>query len=119
MSQKAMAVELGLSNTTLSNIEKGHNSPSVETLYILASRFNINTDYIVYGRGDFLIDPESFNVNPEINQITNFSDLLHFLKKSPFFYSTVIAFAAKCFYDNYDIIMRSYKDFQSLDKENK
>ncbi len=47
LSQRDVAVFLGVSPTQISDIEKGKSSPSLKRAYLLACFFNVSLDYLV------------------------------------------------------------------------
>ncbi len=55
LKQKAVAADINIGNTTLSNYEKGVSSPNPEILVLLADYFSTSADYLL-GRTD---DPSS------------------------------------------------------------
>lgn len=54
VSQTAVAEYAGIGRTSVTMLEKGENSPSIEVVCLIADYFNVSIDYLV-GRSD---DPE-------------------------------------------------------------
>lgn len=51
VSQTSVAEAAGIGRTSVTMLEKGENSPSVDVLCSIADYFNVSTDYLV-GRSD-------------------------------------------------------------------
>ena len=47
LSQKELAVQVGVTKSTISAYEKGDRKPPYETLVLLARIFNVSTDYLL------------------------------------------------------------------------
>ncbi len=58
--QKELAAYLKVSIGTVSNYEKGHHSPDLETLCRIAEFFGVTTDYLL-GRTNYRYDPAALN----------------------------------------------------------
>lgn len=73
LSQKEFARKLGVSASTLSELESGKYKPGIELLIKLKNEFNINLHHVIFGEGDIFINPilssynrsNAFAVNPE------------------------------------------------------
>lgn len=57
MQAKDVAEKIGITKQAMSLLEKGINTPSVETLNAIADLFNVPTDYLL-GRTDSPTPPE-------------------------------------------------------------
>lgn len=53
--QKDFARELGISGASLSEIEAGNAKPRFEVYYNLTGKFNVNIQYLLYGRGETFV----------------------------------------------------------------
>ena len=51
LSQAQVAAELGIPQMTWSNYERGRNEPRYEILNAICTRFGVNADWLLFGRG--------------------------------------------------------------------
>ncbi|MEB1806017.1 MAG: helix-turn-helix domain-containing protein [Bacillaceae bacterium] len=49
LSQKEFSKKIGISQGSLSDIEKGRNKPSIETFIAISNQFNVTIDWIIKG----------------------------------------------------------------------
>ncbi len=47
ITQKALAQELGVSQRAISHWENGNSEPSIDSIIVLAKRFNVSSDYLL------------------------------------------------------------------------
>jgi transcriptional regulator with XRE-family HTH domain len=52
LTQKDFAVEMEISGASLSEIEAGGSKPRIELYYNLTKKYNVNTDYLLHGKGE-------------------------------------------------------------------
>lgn len=52
LTQTEFGAKIGLEQRTLSNYERGVDSPGVARLYLIAERFNINPEWLINGEGE-------------------------------------------------------------------
>jgi transcriptional regulator with XRE-family HTH domain len=57
MRQKDFADKVGISISSLSEMEKGKYKPNLDFITKLSSEFNVNLYYLIFGRGDMFTDP--------------------------------------------------------------
>lgn len=60
--QKELAAHLKVSTGTISNYEKGHHAPDLETLCRIADFFGVTTDYLL-GRTNYRYNPKKLNLS--------------------------------------------------------
>lgn len=58
LKQYSFADEVGVSGSLIGLIESGARNPSLSFLRKLSDRYNVNADWLLYGRGEMLHDPE-------------------------------------------------------------
>ncbi len=63
LKQEALALELGISRTTLSNIERGKRLPTLEILLKLSFYFQVSCDYFIGTDGILFNDEENDETN--------------------------------------------------------
>lgn len=56
LSQQAMATSLGIPQTTWSNYENDKNKPHFALINIICSEFEVNVDWLLFGRGSAQVD---------------------------------------------------------------
>ena len=79
--QKELAAHLKVSAGTISNYEKGHHAPDLETLCRIADFFGVTTDYLL-GRTGYRYNPEELNL--EVSVDYTMSDVINtFLELNP------------------------------------
>lgn len=79
--QKELAAHLKVSTGTISNYEKGHHAPDLETLCRIADFFGVTTDYLL-GRTKYRYDPKKLNL--QITAGYTMSDVINtFLELNP------------------------------------
>ena len=59
LNQKSLGNELGLSNSGISNIEKGIRSVTDKHIKLLSAIFNVNETWLRTGIGEMFIEPDS------------------------------------------------------------
>jgi len=100
LSQKDFAAAIGISNTFLSEVEKGKFKPGYDFFINTIKKFNINTRYLATGEGDvfFKSDSETRAENKinfgEYSEIIE--EMLMYFEQAP-----VVKFAVLEFYKNY------------------
>jgi transcriptional regulator with XRE-family HTH domain len=52
LNQKDFAGEMEISGASLSEIETGNSKPRIELYYNLTKKYNVNTDYLLHGKGE-------------------------------------------------------------------
>lgn len=89
--QKELAAHLKVSTGTISNYEKGHHAPDLETLCRIADFFGVTTDYLL-GRTGYRYDPKK--LSRPISMDYTMSDVINtFLELSPQSASKAIDYA--------------------------
>jgi transcriptional regulator with XRE-family HTH domain len=54
--QNQLAMELNISNGTLSEVESGNGKPNFDLLFNLSKKFDVNINYVLHGKGDIFND---------------------------------------------------------------
>lgn len=88
LKQKEFAAVLNMSDTYLSDIENGKQKPGFEIPGILAKEYNVNLNYMFFGKGKMFSDPilriseriEDFAVN--LDDVRRF---IYYFERSPSF----------------------------------
>lgn len=57
ITQKDFAREMEISGASLSEIEAGGSKPRIELYYNLTKKYNVNTDYLLHGKGEMFRVP--------------------------------------------------------------
>jgi len=65
MPQSAFARAMGVSNGSVSMMETGKNEPRFELLYNLATKYNLNFYYLLFGQGDMFLP---YNFDPGFDE---------------------------------------------------
>jgi transcriptional regulator with XRE-family HTH domain len=60
LKQVEFSKELNISNSTLSEIERGNINPSIDFVIRLSIKFNVNLYYVLLGDGDMFIGTRAF-----------------------------------------------------------
>ena len=79
LNQKEMSKRLNISQTTLSELESGNHMPKFETLYNLASEFNVNLYYLFFGQGDMFLDSIQSFTRQRVKNMVNKEEVERFL----------------------------------------
>jgi transcriptional regulator with XRE-family HTH domain len=109
LKQKELAEVLGISYQSLSDIEKGRNKPNFEFIFKLATRYNINLDYLIKGEGDFFTAGHGENTlmgkygHVELDEDTKMLFTYYF--GSNFARYRILSHVEQLLYQNKDIIM--------------
>ncbi len=79
-SRKAVAENIGISDSTLADYENGHVEPSLKVLMKLAYKYNCTTDYLLgVEKPDAAILLDGTGLNPE--QVDAVERLIHVMKQ--------------------------------------
>jgi len=57
INQKDFALEMEISGASLSEIEAGGSKPRIEVYYNLTQKYNVNSDYLLHGKGEMFRTP--------------------------------------------------------------
>ena len=87
LKQKEFVKKLHISDASLSDIENGKHNPNFDFLVNLAQEFNVNLDYVFFGKGEIFAD-HALSLPGRIEEFAvNVSDVRKFLyhfERSPF-----------------------------------
>jgi transcriptional regulator with XRE-family HTH domain len=84
--QKQFARELGISASSLCDMEAGNMKPRFELIYSLTGQFNVNILYLLHGQGDMFMprDEDIFRKSAALKTHREwFKDFLHYFEHSP------------------------------------
>jgi transcriptional regulator with XRE-family HTH domain len=125
LSQIDFANAIGISNTFLSEVEKGKFKPGYDFFINTIKKFNINTRYLATGEGDIFFK----NINETKNETKiNFGEYSEIIEEMLMYFeqAPVVKFAVLEFYKNYiydkgHMIKKEVERYkkQKLKKENK
>ena len=121
LQQKEMAAAAGLNTGYLSDLISGkRGNPGIETILKIASRFNVNLNYLLLGEGEmFLPDKEEvLKKEKELKlDLENIDDLYRIMKRSSFVRNSVVGYAVKLCIDNEETIKKEIEKI--IEKEEK
>lgn len=122
LKQGELGKVLNISDSTLSDIEKGKSRPTFDFLYNIVKLYNVNLYYILFGEGDMFLDPTISLFSRLAGFSANIEDVRSFLfyfERSPTIqYTTLTAFKAKLFREK-DIIMSEVNEYEEKVKKEK
>ena len=79
LKQKEFVKKLLISDASLSDIENGKHKPNFDFLLNLAQEFNVNLDYVFFGKGEMFVD-HALSLSGRIEEFAvNISDVRRFL----------------------------------------
>ncbi|MCK5057074.1 MAG: helix-turn-helix transcriptional regulator [Candidatus Aminicenantes bacterium] len=122
LKQKEFVTKLHIADTSLSDIENGKHNPNFDFLVNLAQEFNVNLDYVFFGKGEMFADRtlslpgriEEFAVN--INDVRKF--LYHF-ERSPFIQYSVLTHFREMLTRSSQTISKEIEEYEKKQKEKK
>jgi len=117
MRQKELALELQVSNATLSQIESGQTGPRLEMIAFLSRKFNVSLHFLLYGQGEMFSDQKPGQTYPgktgkEIDD--SLRELLEYIEESPLVRYSVLSFFRKFLLDNQVLIKKDIEDYRQL-----
>ncbi len=65
LTQAAFGEAIGVTKQAIANIESNHSNPSIDFLGKLIENFNVNVNWLISGKGKFLINEFSFYNMPD------------------------------------------------------
>ena len=121
--QKEFAVNLGISNASLSEMEAGNARPRFELIYNIIKLHHVNIHYLLYGEGDMfqaesweseLAGSDGFTMTSEYRAF--FKELFEYFKKSQIVRTAVMNHFRTYLLDN---DQRIEKDIRKTTEKNK
>ena len=73
--QKDIAKQIGISQTHLSDIERGKYSPSKSLLKAYSLTFNVNEDWLINGKGEMFIKKAPRQETSKLSELERLADL--------------------------------------------
>ncbi len=121
MKQKQFAKILGISVTTLSDIETGKKKPGFDIVYILAKNYRVNPVYLMLGEGEMFLHEVGMDaVFKEANYFGDYTgdvkEMLWYMRHSRLARSAIMTIVKEYLYRNEDILQ---KDLELQKTENK
>ncbi len=105
--QKELASSLNISNSYLSEIEKGRKQPSLKVLKNLYDRYGISPHWMIVNRGEMTNGEYKTDLLEEL-EFGEYSsivkDMVKYMSQSPFFLAYMISQYIKAFNENEDAI---------------
>lgn len=82
LTQQLFSISLGISRSHISNIENGREKPSDTLLMLLNSKYHINTEWLLEGKGNMLINDIDVVTSEEFERKEYISNLYNKLFKA-------------------------------------
>ena len=125
LSQIDFAAAIGISNTFLSEVEKGKFKPGYDFFINTIKKFNINTRYLATGEGDiFFKDRNETKTGTKINYGEHseiIEEMLMYFEQAPVVKFAVLEFYKKYMYEKDHMVKEEVERYkkQKSKKENK
>ena len=81
MTQEQLALKLGIHTMTLSNLENGRRSSSIDLLIDIAQAFDVTLDYLILGRKACITTRLAEETEDALNHLKNIQRILQFEAK--------------------------------------
>ncbi len=120
LTQAEMADQLGVSNSFLSEIEKGKTKPGYEFLFNIYDIFDVSLNYLLKGKGDMFCGSgtgEYVEIEKPDGQIDNINQILWYTKRSRLVKHSFIGMASRFILENIDIIRKELKAYEAALKK--
>ncbi len=124
-SQPEFAHNLGISVSSLSDIENNRTAPDFDLLFKLISQYNVNANFIITGLYNPIIEPmgeldQLFKDNPFGDSTKDFIEMLKWMKYSKMYRYSVLNFNNQFLFLNKDILEEEKEQhLKALNKKNK
>lgn len=114
MTQAEFAAPFGISGNTYSGIESGIGSPTIKTLYLLTTVYNVDSEYILHGTGEMFKGNDGLrkSVSQPPEDIFSYEDVQWYAAHSPLFRSAVTAKAGAYLFENRDQVLANAADYK-------
>jgi transcriptional regulator with XRE-family HTH domain len=113
--QKKFAQELGISASSLCDMEAGNMKPRFELIYSLTKKFNVNVLYLLHGQGDMFMpeDKDIFRESGALNRHREwFRDFLYYFEHSPMARYSLMSMFITYLHENEKLIQIDIKKHQ-------
>jgi transcriptional regulator with XRE-family HTH domain len=120
LQQKEMSAGIGISNSHLSEIEKGESNPTASFFLNLSQKYNISVEYLFHGRGEMFYGKEEKNRTKKIKfegDIGSIEKLVWLMENSIYFKNSILGIASRFKMENDDYIELSIKKNMSLKED--
>ena len=108
--QKELSAELGISNSHLSEIEKGESNPTASFFLKLSQKYDVSVEYLFHGRGNMFYSDKDQTKTKEIRvegDIDSIEKLVWLMEKSYYFRNSVLGLASRFKLENDNFIKMS------------
>ncbi len=113
LSQKETSAIFGMNQSNIARIEKGIVSPNMSICHYFKSRYNINTNWLISGRGEMLIKERPKAKSVDYGEFEEeMKDLLFYLRQMPEIRLGVLKFFVGYKLENKKQIMEYLEDQQ-------
>lgn len=112
ISQRQMAIQMGMSSSYFSEIESGRKRPGAEFFLKSAHLFNINPNYLFLGNGKMFLPEQGKNGEGAFNfdrEIETVDSLVWLMERSLFLRNSIMGYASKLILKNEDTIKLGMK----------
>ncbi len=104
-----LAERIGISKSTISDVERGHARPPVNFLLAMFNLYGLNVNWVLSGEGKMILKREaaSFSSGKETSTAVmddEYNQLLYYLENAPVVKYAVLGFFREYFHKNKDII---------------
>jgi transcriptional regulator with XRE-family HTH domain len=104
-----LSERIGISRTTISDVERGHTRPPVHFLLALFKLYGLNINWLLSGEGKMILKREAASLAAARAASTNvmedeYNQLLFYLENAPVVKYAVLGFFREYFHKNKDII---------------
>lgn len=119
--QKDFALEVEVSNASLSEMEAGNAKPRFELIFNLTKKFNVNINYLLHGKGPVFL-PEGIdsikNIELSDESMAFLEDFIKYFSQSQLIRTSMINHFRSYLIENYGLIQKDI-DMPVLDALNK
>jgi len=122
LKQKEFVKKLHISDASLSDIENGKHNPNFDFLVNLAQEFNVNLDYVFFGKGEMFVDHtlsmsgriEEFAVN-----VTDVRKFLYHFERSPIVQYAALTQFREILTRSSETISKEIEEYEKKQKDRK
>ncbi|NIM15875.1 MAG: helix-turn-helix domain-containing protein [Candidatus Aminicenantes bacterium] len=104
-----LADRIGISKSTISEVERGHTKPPVNFLLAMFNLYGLNVNWVLTGEGKMILKKDAASLSSRKAASTGVMDdeynqLLYYLENAPVVKYAVLGFFREYFHKNKDII---------------
>jgi transcriptional regulator with XRE-family HTH domain len=119
--QKRFAVNIGMSASYISDIEKGKTRPSFNLLVGLLRRYRVNLSWLLIGKGPMFIEKVLPGRKICEYDLGDQGDFMHrimgYMEKSKFCRNVIMSAIMRAYYENESIIKKDLEELKIKDNE--